>query len=86
MNKHNAVYWLRVSYWAGAIVDGIAAIAILFPKLTQFFLGFPGEAVDPQTERGLLAFSSSSLDRLQANKWDDRESSPPGCHLRQLDS
>ena len=40
MNKHNAVYWLRVSYWAGAIVDGIAAIAILFPKLTRFFLGF----------------------------------------------
>jgi hypothetical protein len=40
MNKHNAVFWLRVSYWVGAIVDGIAAIAILFPKLTRFFLGF----------------------------------------------
>ncbi len=40
MNKHNAVFWLRVSYWTGAIVDGIAAIAMLFPKLTHFFLGF----------------------------------------------
>ena len=40
MNKHNAEFWLRVSYWTGAIVDGIAALAMLFPKLTQFFLGF----------------------------------------------
>ena len=40
MNKHNAEFWLRVSYWTGAIVDGIAAMAMLFPKLTQFFLGF----------------------------------------------
>jgi len=40
MNKHNAKFWLRVSYWTGAIVDGIAAIAMLFPKLTRFFLGF----------------------------------------------
>lgn len=40
MNKHNAVFWLRVSYWVGAVIDFIAAIAMLFPKFTQIFLGF----------------------------------------------
>ena len=40
MNKHSAEFWLRVSYWTGAIVDGFAAMAMLFPKLTKFFLGF----------------------------------------------
>lgn len=40
MNKHKAEFWLRISYWTGAIVDGIAAMAMLFPKLTRFFLGF----------------------------------------------
>jgi len=40
MNKQNAVFWLRVSYWVGAVIDFIAAIAMLFPKFTQIFLGF----------------------------------------------
>ena len=40
MNKHNAVFWLRVSFWIGAVIDFIAAIAMLFPKFTQTFLGF----------------------------------------------
>ncbi len=40
MNKHNTVFWLRVSFWIGAVIDLIAAISLLFPKLTNFFLGF----------------------------------------------
>jgi hypothetical protein len=27
------ILWLRISYWAGAIVDGLAALQMLFPKL-----------------------------------------------------
>ncbi len=40
MNKHNAVFWLRVSFWIGVVIDLIAAIAMLFPKFTQIILGF----------------------------------------------
>lgn len=39
MNKHNAVFWLRVSFWIGVVIDLIAAIAMLFPKFTQIILG-----------------------------------------------
>lgn len=40
MNKHNAVFWLRVSFWIGVVIDLIAASAMLFPKFTQIILGF----------------------------------------------
>jgi hypothetical protein len=40
MNKHNVVFWLRVSFWIGGVIDLFAAIAMLFPKFTQIFLGF----------------------------------------------
>lgn len=40
MNKHNAVFWLRVSFWIGGVIDLFAAVAMLFPKFTQIFLGF----------------------------------------------
>jgi hypothetical protein len=31
MNKK--ILWLRISYWVGAIVDALAAVQMLFPKL-----------------------------------------------------
>ena len=31
MNKE--ILWLRISYWVGAIVDALAAVQMLFPKL-----------------------------------------------------
>ena len=30
---------LRISYWAGAIVDGVAALAMIFPALGKKMLG-----------------------------------------------
>lgn len=27
------ILWLRISYWVGAIVDGLAAVQMLFPEL-----------------------------------------------------
>ena len=36
-NTANTIFWLRVSYWTGAIVDLIFAIALIFfPGFTQF--------------------------------------------------
>ncbi len=29
----NKIIWLRISYWVGAIADGIATLRMLFPKI-----------------------------------------------------
>ena len=30
---NNAIRWLRISYWTGAIIDGLAAVQMLVPAL-----------------------------------------------------
>ena len=34
--KRNSVLWLRISYWAGAIIDVLAGLIMLFPGLFAF--------------------------------------------------
>lgn len=34
--KNTVILWLRISFWAGAIVDVIAALLMLFPALFVF--------------------------------------------------
>ena len=34
---NSKIRWLRISYWVGAIVDALAAIMMLFPKLFLLF-------------------------------------------------
>jgi hypothetical protein len=34
--KKDAVFWLRLSYWAGAILDLLAGLTMLFPSLFAF--------------------------------------------------
>lgn len=29
----NKIIWLRISYWVGAIADGVATLRMLFPKI-----------------------------------------------------
>lgn len=33
MKSDQAIRWLRISYWAGAILDALASLSMLFPKL-----------------------------------------------------
>jgi hypothetical protein len=33
MKMKNKIIWLRISYWVGAIADGLATLRMLFPKL-----------------------------------------------------
>jgi hypothetical protein len=40
MRQQNAIFWLRISYWIGAIIDGLVAIPMLFPRLTRLGFGF----------------------------------------------
>lgn len=34
--KNNAIRFLRISYWSGAILDALAALTMLFPDLFAF--------------------------------------------------
>lgn len=35
----NKVFWLRLSYWVGAIADGLTVIPMLFPSVGQAMFG-----------------------------------------------
>jgi len=37
-----AIRWLRISYWVGAIVDAVAAAQMLWPPLFRLGMGLPG--------------------------------------------
>ncbi len=56
MNKR--ILWLRISYWVGAIVDGLAAVQMLFPKLYTLI---NGADFTPSTEFGYAMRSGAPL-------------------------
>ena len=37
----NRIYLLRISYWTGAILDGLMVIPMLFPKVAEVLFGIP---------------------------------------------
>lgn len=37
----DAIRWLRISYWVGAVVDAAAAVQMLWPPLFGFGMGLP---------------------------------------------
>jgi hypothetical protein len=44
--KRNHVLWLRISYWAGAIIDILAGLSMLFPALFALSNRLTGFAPD----------------------------------------
>jgi hypothetical protein len=38
----DAIRWLRISYWAGAVVDAAAAVQMLYPPLFGLGMGLSG--------------------------------------------
>lgn len=40
----NNLFWLRLSYWVGAVIDAAAAVLLMFPDLNASFSGY--EAVE----------------------------------------
>ncbi len=38
---NNKILWLRISYWLGAIADGLSVIPMLFPNIIGFAYGIP---------------------------------------------
>lgn len=43
---NNKVLLLRVCYWLGAVLDGIAAIIMMFPGLYKFCYNLPDYNLD----------------------------------------
>jgi len=39
---NNKILWLRISYWIGAIADGLAVIPMLSPKIGKVIFGLSG--------------------------------------------
>ena len=56
MNKK--ILWLRISYWVGAIIDGLAALQMLFPKLYTLT---NGTGFTPSAEFGYAMRSGAPL-------------------------
>jgi hypothetical protein len=44
---NDKIRWLRISYWAGAIVDAYAAFRLMFPEM------FPGSSADVSYNLGM---------------------------------
>jgi hypothetical protein len=38
----DAIRWLRISYWVGAVTDCVAAVQMLYPPLFKFGMGLSG--------------------------------------------
>lgn len=41
------ILWLRISYWAGALVDAVAGLMMLLPALFSLINQLPGFVPDP---------------------------------------
>jgi hypothetical protein len=69
----DAIRWLRISYWVGAIVDGVAAAQMMFPALFRLGMGLsefhPG--VDYRYAMGMGA--SLMLGWTALLLWADRQ-------------
>ncbi len=43
----NKQFWLRLSYWSGAVIDALAALLLTFPSLNAWFSGYDPIATSP---------------------------------------
>jgi len=57
MNK--AIRMLRISYWVGAVLDGLTAIPLAIPALGGVILGLPD--FNPTPELNYISFLGASL-------------------------
>jgi len=68
-----ATTWLRVSYWMGAVADGVMVVAMLYPPLLRSLLGVSGAEVDVETRCALAMGSSLMAGWTVLLLWADRK-------------
>jgi len=66
------VRWLRVSYWTGAVVDGVFGVAMAYPKLWALALNLPRFSPDVQHRVDLGVGASLMLSWTCLLLWADR--------------
>lgn len=71
MNK--AIRWLRISYWAGAIVDLLAFLEMLFPGALQAALGETGPEIDMEFRLALAFGAPLMIGWTVLLLWADRK-------------
>jgi hypothetical protein len=58
MNKQHKTLLLRISFWAGAIIDGFVAIQMLLP---DFWLSFNGLPAAPSSTLNFALYTAAAL-------------------------
>ena len=71
MNKK--IRWLRISYWAGAVADGLAALAMIFPALGKLMFGLTDFAPGPDYDFAMGLGAALMLGWTALLLWADRE-------------
>ena len=64
---------LRISYWAGAIVDGVAALAMIFPALGKRMFGLANFNPGPDYSFAMGMSASLMLGWTALLIWADRD-------------
>jgi predicted CoA-binding protein len=69
----SAVRWLRVSYWAGAIADALAGVAMLVPAVGAAMYGMEGFEPGPEYRYAMRLGASLMLGWTLLLLWADRK-------------
>jgi hypothetical protein len=67
------ILWLRISYWTGAILDGLWVIPMLFPEIGMAIYGIKGVPVDGNLRYALAVGASLMLGWTFLLIWADRK-------------
>ena len=67
------VFWLRLSYWIGAVTDGLAVIPLLSPKVGNFLFGRVEFVAGPEYRYAMGMAASLVLGWTLLLIWADRE-------------
>lgn len=66
------IVWLRISYWTGAILDGLWVIPMVFPKIGMAIFGIEGMAIDGGLRYALAVGASLMAGWTCLLIWADR--------------
>lgn len=66
------ILWLRISYWIAAVIDALAAIAMLIPSLGSRVYGLSNFAPGPDYQYAMRSAASLMLGWTALLVWADR--------------
>jgi hypothetical protein len=69
----SVIRWLRISYWVGALVDCVAAVQMLSPRLFRFGMGLPGFEPGSDYRYAMGMGTSLMLGWIALLLWADRQ-------------